>query len=112
ETVMRNSVHPRAAMAALGFSLILVVGVVPFAAAPAAAQNLPEPGDGFDWERVGDIGIDVFDLAFSADGTLWATGREGPQWLDTTGSFPGTWVLPVPLASAIKILPLGGDGPY
>ncbi|HLT46717.1 MAG TPA: hypothetical protein VK002_05760, partial [Rubricoccaceae bacterium] len=79
---------------ALTLALAAGVGAAPSAAqvelprdpAPQAGLSarggLPEPGDGFDWERVGDVGIDVFDLAFSGDGTLWANGSVGMYYLD------------------------------
>jgi hypothetical protein len=77
---------------------------------PAArAQVLPEPGDGFTWERVGDVGIDVWDLTFGADGTLWATGDDGPYRLDLAGGFPGEWVLLYDRSFNGAILPLGPD---
>src|SRR5690606_30401030 len=84
----------RRAALALTVRLALVVGAgaAPLLAfLPAAAQDLPAPGDGFAWERVGDYGLDVRDLVFGPDGTLWATAVRGVYRLDTTGGFPGFW---------------------
>jgi hypothetical protein len=86
---MRTPFH---AALALAWGLGLLAGAG--ASLPAArAQDLPAPGDGFEWERVGDVPIDPFGLAFGPDSTLWATGSDGPYRLDTTAGFPGTWVL-------------------
>ena len=57
-----------------------------------ARGDLPLPGEGFTWERVGDRPIDAEDLAFGPDGTLWAAAN-GPHRLDLTDGFPGRWVL-------------------
>jgi photosystem II stability/assembly factor-like uncharacterized protein len=92
--------------AALALALVAGAGAAP----SAIAQDLPLPGEGFNWERVGDVGIDVFDLAFGPDGTLWATASAGPHRLDLSGGFPGVWVLLVQTgAFSGAILPLGGD---
>jgi len=60
--------------------------------APASAQDLPAPGDGFAWERVGDVPVDPYGLAFGPDSTLWAAGGDGLYRLDLSGGFPGEWV--------------------
>src|SRR5690606_21258721 len=108
ETVMRNSVHPRAALAAaLGFAFLAVV-LAPF----ARAQDLPEPGDGFDWERVGDRPINAYDLAFGPDGTLYANGNHGIYRLDLSGGFPGAWEHRYEGGVfSGALVALGGDGP-
>src|SRR5690606_40384960 len=78
-------------------------------ATPVAAQDLPLPGEGFTWERVGDRGLDLDDLAFADDGTLWATAN-GPFRLDLTLGFPGRWVRLKDFAALNDaILPLGPD---
>jgi hypothetical protein len=93
-------------MAALALALAARAGAAP----PAASQDLPLPGDGFAWERVGDVPIDVFDLAFGPDGTLWATADDGPHRLDLAGGFPGVWIrLKQSGAFSGAILPLGRD---
>ncbi|MDX1420972.1 MAG: hypothetical protein R3181_13485, partial [Rubricoccaceae bacterium] len=71
--------------------LLLATGAALHAAPVAHAQDLPAPGEGFAWERVGDRFIQPQSLAFGPDGTLWATGS-GPYRLDTSAGFPGTWV--------------------
>ena len=49
-----------------------------FLGAPVAAQappgGWPAPGDGFDWQTVGDRPVKAKHLAFDADGRLWAAG--------------------------------------
>ena len=97
----------RARLTALALTLAAGAG----AAAPGApsAQVLPAPGDGFAWETVGDVGIDVWDLTFGSDSTLWATGGDGPYRLDTSSGFPGTWVLVYDRSFNGAILPLGPD---
>src|SRR5690606_1612443 len=88
--------------------LTFVVGAGAALPAPAAhAQDLPAPGDGFEWERVGDVPIDVFDLTFGPDATLWATGDDGPHRLDLSGGAPGTWVLLSDHPFVRAIVPLG-----
>src|SRR5690606_23336851 len=75
----------------------------------ARAQDLPLPGEGFEWERVGDRGLDLDDLAFGPDGMLWATAN-GPHRLDLTDGFPGRWIrLKDSGALNDAILPLGPD---
>jgi hypothetical protein len=88
------------------FALALTAGAGPF----VAAQDLPLPGEGFTWERVGDQPIEVRDLTFGDDGTLWATADFGPHRLDLSGGFPGTWVLLRDTGIfGGSILPLGPD---
>ncbi|MDX1421411.1 MAG: hypothetical protein R3181_15705, partial [Rubricoccaceae bacterium] len=70
---------------------LLLAAAASLVATPTSAQDLPAPGDGFAWERVGDRHIQPYGLAFGPDGTLWATGS-GPYRLDTSAGFPGTWV--------------------
>ena len=62
---------------------------------PAAAQPL-EPGDGFEWERLGDPAFDTYFLTVAPDGVLWGGGNsidyddgiyyysESEGWRDTT----------------------------
>lgn len=101
--------RPPARRAALAFAF--AAGAL-LAAPPALrAQALPAPGDGFAWERVGDVPIDVSDLAFGRDGTLWATASDGPRRLDLSGGFPGRWVWLYDSGMFNgQLLPLGGDG--
>jgi hypothetical protein len=94
----------------LRLALVMGVGAVLLLAAPARAQGLPAPGDGFTWERVGDVPIQPLDLAFGADATLWATGSNGPYRLDLSAGFPGEWVLLRDFPITDTILPLGTDG--
>src|SRR5690606_31014272 len=83
-----------------------------FLGSVAHAQDLPEPGDGFTWERVGDRGINVRDLAFGPDSTLWAAAPDGPFRLDTTQGFPGVWVLlqDFPAVGSLVVLGRGPQG--
>jgi photosystem II stability/assembly factor-like uncharacterized protein len=72
------------------------------------AQDLPKPGEGFTWERVGDRGLEVEDLAFGPDSTLWAVGADGPFRLDLSSGSPGVWVLLTDEGTfGDAILPLG-----
>src|SRR5690606_41599700 len=87
--------------------LVLLAGPALAAGAARRAQDLPEPGDGFTWEQVGDVPIDALDLAFGPDSTLWASAPSGPYCLDTTQGFPGTWVLAGDERSLRALLPLG-----
>jgi photosystem II stability/assembly factor-like uncharacterized protein len=96
-------------LAALALALVAGAGAAPQFTPPAAAQDLPAPGAGFAWERVGDMGIDVWDLTFGSDGTLWATGDDGPYRLDLAEGFPGTWELLYDRSFNGAILPLGPD---
>src|SRR5690606_33678050 len=78
---------------ALTLALAAGVGAAPSAAqvelprdpAPQAGLSarggLPEPGDGFDWERAGDRPIAIFAIAFGPDGPPSATGSGGPPRL-------------------------------
>lgn len=80
----------------------------------AAAQDLPEPGDGFDWERLDGATPDAQDLAFVADGdgdprTLWVESGSGLYRLDFSGGTPAEWVLVNDRTAHFRILPLGGD---
>ncbi|HLT48541.1 MAG TPA: sialidase family protein, partial [Rubricoccaceae bacterium] len=93
---------------ALALALAAGAGATLPLAAPAA-QDLPLPGEGFTWERVGDVGIEADDLAFDDDGTLWAAGIAGPYRLDLTDGFPGRWVRLKDIAIDAAILPLGTD---
>ncbi|MDX1418766.1 MAG: hypothetical protein R3181_02260, partial [Rubricoccaceae bacterium] len=104
----RSTAHPAALALAWGlglrlglrlcfrlcFRLCLLAGAgAALHTAPVAhAQDLPAPGEGFAWERVGDRHIQPYGLAFGPDATLWATGNRGPYRLDTSAGFPGTWV--------------------
>jgi hypothetical protein len=92
-------------LAALALALAAGAGAAPL----AVGQDLPLPGEGFDWEHVGDRAIQPFDLAFGPDGTLWATANYGPHRLDLTGGSPGVWVLLTGDGAALTgaILPLG-----
>jgi photosystem II stability/assembly factor-like uncharacterized protein len=113
-------------LAALAMVIVAAAGTAPMLVAPVQAQaegpvpraglaargGLPAPGDGFDWERVGDVPIDTEDLAFGRDSTLWATGDDGPYRLDLSGGLPGTWVLLHESGTFNgPLLVLGGDGP-
>jgi photosystem II stability/assembly factor-like uncharacterized protein len=101
--------------AVLALALAGGAGTAAVCAPPAHAQaeastrgGLPEPGDGFTWKRVGDIGIDVRDLAFGSDSTLWAAGDDGPYRLDLSVGLPGVWVLLTDEGTfGDAILPLG-----
>jgi photosystem II stability/assembly factor-like uncharacterized protein len=96
-------------LAAFALALMAGAGAAAVLSPPVRAQGLPAPGDGFTWERVGDVPIDVFDLAFGRDSTLWATGDDGPYRLDLSGGPPGVWVLLRDFPVAEGILPLGCD---
>src|SRR5690606_15651115 len=86
-------------------ALVLIFLALP--ASLASAQDLPLPGDGFEWERVGDRGIDALALAFGPDSTLWATAPSGPHRLDLSGGFPGVWDLRGGERSLAALLVLG-----
>lgn len=80
----------------------------------AAAQDLPEPGEGFAWERLDGATPDARDLAFvtDADGdprTLWVESGSGLYRLDFSGGTPAEWVLVNDRTAHFRILPLGGD---
>jgi photosystem II stability/assembly factor-like uncharacterized protein len=120
ETAMplRCSERRRRCALALAWRLCLLAGAGAASVSAPGAQaqvggsvrgGLPAPGDGFTWERVGDVGLEVFDLAVGADSTLWACGSDGPYRLDLSGGFPGEWVLLSDFSLPDLILPLGSD---
>jgi photosystem II stability/assembly factor-like uncharacterized protein len=88
-TLTKRTLH----RAALALASMVGAGAAPFLPTTTQAQDLPLPGEGFTWERVGDRPIDVFDISFGPDGTLWATADDGPHRLDLSNGFPGAWVL-------------------
>src|SRR5690606_12808523 len=90
---------------ALALALAAGAGVTPL----ARAQDLPLPGEGFTWERVGDRPIEADDLAFTDDGTLWAASADGPCHHALTDGFPGRWVLIDEPSLHGATLPLGPD---
>ena len=99
---------PRSRLArALGrgaaLALLAAAGLLP---PPAHAQDLPAPGDGFAWERVGDSGINAGGFAFAPDATLYAAGVDGPFRLDASAGPPGAWVLldDYPFVGALLVL--------
>src|SRR5690606_2914646 len=101
ERMTRRALH----RVALALALAAGAGAAPL----ALAQDLPLPGEGFTWERVGDRPIEAQDLAFADDGTLWAASADGPYRLDLTDGFPGRWVLRADRYLGSAILPLGAD---
>ncbi len=79
-------------------------------ASAAPAQDLPLPGDGFAWERLGTVGLSANDLAFAADTALWSVGGAGLLRFDFSGgSAPGEWLLVNDRGTSgfHRILPLG-----
>jgi photosystem II stability/assembly factor-like uncharacterized protein len=101
---MRTPLHAAPALA-----LVLVAGAGAALAPSTRAQGLPLPGEGFDWERVGDIPVDATSLAFDSEGTLWASGSRGLYRLGFSGGFPGTWVLVNDRIGFQRVLPLSPD---
>src|SRR5690606_30826974 len=87
----------------------LALALVAGAGAAPAAQDLPAPGDGFAWERVGDFPANAKALAFDSEATLWAPGTFGLCRLDATSGFPGTWVVVYNYSLGDALLPLGPD---
>ena len=70
----------------------------------------PAPGEGFNWETVGDRPVNAFDLLFDADGRLWAGGQEPIARLDDPDHPDGAWVGFNELRVADAVLVLGrGD---
>ncbi|HLT47803.1 MAG TPA: hypothetical protein VK002_11290, partial [Rubricoccaceae bacterium] len=106
-----TAARSRTTLRALAVALLLT----PLARAQVEPQrnpargDLPLPGEGFTWERVGDRPIEAQDLAFDHDGTLWAASADGPYHLDLTDGFPGRWVLIDEPSLHGAILPLGPD---
>src|SRR5690606_40706369 len=110
-TAAVTAARSRTTLRALAVALLLT----PLARAQVEPQrnpargDLPLPGEGFEWERVGDRPIEADDLAFTDDGALWAASADGPYHLDLTEGFPGRWVLIDEPSLHGAILPLGPD---
>ena len=80
------------------------------AASAQPAGGWPAPGDGFNWETVGDRPVNALGLAFDADGRLWAGAKVGVTRLDAPDAPSAEWVELDPSRIANQVLPLGrGD---
>ena len=91
--------------------VVLLLLFVLLAPATTARAQLPEPGDGFTWQRVGDRPIDTSGLTFKTDAAgdtvLWAGGSEGLVRLDLAAGLPGTWEVVNDFERPQRILVLG-----
>ena len=71
--------------AARALCVVLALG------AGAAQAQFPNPGDGFEWERVGDFPVNADFFGFDDDHRFYA-GLSDIYRLDLSGGWPGVWI--------------------